>query len=384
MDVETKGTEDLDTAWPIQAGQTAEACARTEHLQLVVAYSIYVLLGNLAASGTLLIGAWERISHPWLLAWFATMLVFNVLRWVVGRRFPDGPLTDAELRRWEQRFIISVIFSGLLWGFAGGFFFMPGDSGHNFFLALLIIGMAAAAATSLSYHRTAYPAFFLPAVTPIAVFLMLEDGMAENATGWITPFYFLLMYLLSRHIYQAAHASILARIEHQHLAYYDHLTGLANRRAFEEILENEWLRGLRTPHPLSLIIADIDDFKHYNDIYGHAIGDEVLQAMSRMIEDRVRRGADLVARIGGEEFAVILPETDLAGAKALAEQIHQQCHALESVPERIARTPTLSVGVSACVPQQTDDVKNLFQRADKALYEAKKRGKDQVVSSNID
>lgn len=240
--------------------------------------------------------------------------------------------------------------------------------------------MSAAAATSLSYHRTAYPAFFLPAVIPITVLLLLEAGAAEKAVGMVAPFYFMLMYLLSRHIYQASHISIVSRISSQHLAYYDPLTGVANRRAFEEILKKEWLRALRSQQPLSLIITDIDDFKRYNDIYGHAVGDEVLKAVSHMIEGRIRRGTDLVARIGGEEFAVILPESDLAGAQAFTRQILHHCRHLKSDFSRYHEVPTLSVGISACVPNETIDVDTLFQRADSALYKAKRGGKNRAVS----
>ena len=272
------------------------------------------------------------------------------------------------------------LFSGCIWGFAGGYFFIPGEPGHNFFLAVLLVSMSAAAATSLSYHRIAYPAFFLPAMTPITLLLLLETGAAEKAVGMVASFYFLMLYLLSRHIYEAAHISIVARINSQHLAYYDPLTGVANRRAFEEILKKEWLRALRSQQPLSLIITDIDDFKRYNDTYGHSAGDEVLKAVSQMIEGRIRRGTDLVARIGGEEFAVILPETDLAGAQALTEQILHHCRLLRSDFDRHHDAPTLSAGVSVCTPDEKNDVETLFERADSALYEAKRGGKNRAVS----
>ncbi len=380
MLVKLSNKRDLDLTWPIQVHQTPEMRAQTEHLRLIFSHSIYVVLGNLAASGTFLVGAWERISQPGLLIWFAGIVVFSLLRWTIGRRFPSGPLPDSEIRRWDRRFLISVVISGLLWGIAGGLFFIPGNQGHNFFLALLVIGLAAAAATYLSYHRIAYPFFFLPAITPIAIFLAFEDGHAEKAVGFVLPFYFFLLYRLSRSSYKSAHTAILSQIEHRQLAYYDHLTNIANRRAFEEVMKKEWLRSQRAQKPLSLIIADIDDFKHYNDSYGHAIGDQVLQSVAKTIQSRIRRGADLVARIGGEEFAIIVPETNLAGAQALGEQIRHHCRNFESELGRHYPTPTLSVGVSSCIPIESLKSEVLFECADSALYKAKERGKDRVVA----
>jgi len=378
--VGSSSNRDQNLTWPIQVNQTPEVRAQTEHLRLIFAHSIYVILGNLAAGCTLIIGAWDRVEQPALLSWFAGIAVFSLMRWAIGRRFPSGPLPDFEIRNWDRRFLISVAISGLLWGVAGGLFFIPGNQGHNFFLALYVIGLAAAAATSLSYHRSAYPVFFIPAITPIAILLALEDGYAEKAVGMVLPFYFFLLYRLSQNTYQSAHTAILSRIEHRQLAYYDHLTNIANRRAFEEVMKKEWLRNLRNKKPLSLIIADIDDFKRYNDTYGHAIGDQVLQSVADIIKSRIRRGADLVARIGGEEFAIIVPETDLEGALALGEQIRHRCRDFESESGRHYPAPTLSVGVSSCIPLETLKADVLFRSADGALYKAKEQGKNQVVS----
>ncbi len=139
------------------------------------------------------------------------MLVFNAVRWIVGRRFPSGFISEAETGRWERRFVASVAISGVLWGAAGTVFYVPKQLEQSLFLALLIVGMCAAATASLSYHRIAYPVFVLPAITPIMLHLMFEQELAANAIGFVLPFYFLLLYLLSREIYRTAHESILGR-----------------------------------------------------------------------------------------------------------------------------------------------------------------------------
>ena len=264
------------------------------------------------------------------------------------------------------------------------FFFVPGELGHNFFLTTLILGMAAGAVTAHSYHKMAYPAFFIPAITPLVVNLLSEPAISARAIGAAMPFYFLLMYLLSRRFYESAHAAVLGRFVNYYFATHDYLTGVANRRAFQEALEKEWARALRTNKPLSLVIADADDFKLYNDSYGHAAGDKVLESIAHLIRDRIRKGADLVARIGGEEFAVVLPETTLSDARSIAEDVKNQVRKIEFVIEAKTASPTLSVGVASIIPRSDLNSNVLFNAADRALYQAKSQGKDRVVVDETD
>ena len=164
-------------------------------------------------------------------------------------------------------------------------------------------------------------------------------------------------------------------------AISDSLTEVANRRAFDYYLEQEWQRAKRDRLTLSLILADVDYFKDYNDFYGHQAGDRCLQQIAQAIRQAVKRPADFVARYGGEEFAVILPNTEIEGAKQVAELIHSQIHQLQLPHARSTVCPhiTLSLGVSACVPQSEDSFEVLIARADAALYEAKRRGRDRTV-----
>ena len=254
----------------------------------------------------------------------------------------------------------------------------PGQPEYSLFLALMIVGMCAATTASLSFHRVAYPVFLLPAISPITLNLMSDNNLVANAVGFIIPFYFTLLYLLSREIYQTAHESILGRINSQYQAMFDHLTGVANRRAFEEAMDREWYRALRDESTLSLVIGDIDDFKSCNDTHGHAAGDLVLEAVAELLEKRIRRGTDLVARIGGEEFAIILPDTDLEGALTLANSVRVGVRGLTIEYDKEIPWVTMSFGVSSLPPDKSHDTGILFRRADAALYQAKKKGKDRV------
>ena len=135
---------------------------------------------------------------------------------------------------------------------------------------------------------------------------------------------------------------------------------------------------MRDTRPLSLIIADIDNFKICNDTHGHAVGDLVLKAVAALLEKRIRRGTDLVARIGGEEFAIILPDTELKGVVALAENIRMGLRKLANSNHKEIPEVTMSFGVSSLVPDSSIDARLLFSQADAAVYKAKRKGKDRI------
>ncbi len=168
----------------------------------------------------------------------------------------------------------------------------------------------------------------------------------------------------------------------QNLSNLDGLTGVANRRCFEERLKQEWHRGKRQAAPLSLVLFDIDYFKSYNDTYGHQGGDRCLQEVARTAKSVIKRSSDLIARYGGEEFAVILPETDETGAAHVAEEIRLAVEAL-AIPHagsKVDSVVTISVGVCTVRTDGMLRPEELIANADLALYQAKSAGRKQVKS----
>ncbi|APR03844.1 diguanylate cyclase (GGDEF) domain-containing protein [Thauera chlorobenzoica] len=163
------------------------------------------------------------------------------------------------------------------------------------------------------------------------------------------------------------------------LSLTDGLTGISNRRHFDEMLHSEWARALRTAQPLAILMVDIDLFKKYNDHYGHQAGDECLTRVAHAIQSCVKRAGDLVARYGGEEFAVICAESDLEKATALADIL---CHAVAAQALPHVLSPhgrvTVSIGVAATVPTPEVAPETLLRRADEALYRAKAGGRNRV------
>lgn len=163
----------------------------------------------------------------------------------------------------------------------------------------------------------------------------------------------------------------------QDLARTDKLTGLRNRRFFEERLANESARARRYPRPLALLLLDIDDFKRINDARGHAAGDRVLESLGRILAAQ-SRGTDVAARYGGEEFVLLLPETDVARARMVGERVRRQvADTPVALPEGEPAHVTVSVGI-ACFPAGGDGADHLVEQADQALYAAKRAGKDRV------
>ncbi|MDD2853597.1 MAG: diguanylate cyclase [Desulfuromonadaceae bacterium] len=160
----------------------------------------------------------------------------------------------------------------------------------------------------------------------------------------------------------------------------DGLTGVPNRRRFDEFLELEWRRAVRSKTMMSLLLIDIDWFKQYNDIYGHIAGDEGLKEIARTLCEMMRRPSDLMARYGGEEFGCVLPETDAAGALHIAELLRGTVESLKIPHEYSHAAPfvTVSVGVACMVPTHGISTITLVQEADAALYTAKAGGRNRV------
>ncbi|QRX85008.1 diguanylate cyclase [Glaciimonas sp. PAMC28666] len=170
----------------------------------------------------------------------------------------------------------------------------------------------------------------------------------------------------------------------QDLAAKDGLTGIANRRSFDQALATQWQRAMRETHPLTLLMVDVDHFKQYNDTYGHLAGDECLKRIASAMANTPLRAYDLVARYGGEEFAIILPEVTAAGAQAVAERIRAAVEHL-GIPDTTseAGVVTISIGAATANALIGSTPTQLVAAADAALYQAKHAGRNRVVTVNF-
>ncbi|MDB5058301.1 MAG: Response regulator, contains domain, partial [Chloroflexi bacterium] len=166
----------------------------------------------------------------------------------------------------------------------------------------------------------------------------------------------------------------------QHVSATDALTGVANRRQFDDVLDVEWARSARSQSSLAIILLDVDYFKRYNDTYGHQGGDACLKTVASILISCVLRHEDIVARYGGEEFAIILAGTELSGARIVANRIRARIESVEitHASSEVSNFVTVSAGVAATIPHKGDTPAGLIEAADKALYKAKQEGRNRV------
>ncbi len=189
--------------------------------------------------------------------------------------------------------------------------------------------------------------------------------------------------LVNARLVETLEQKVAARTEAlRQMTMKDGLTGIANRRAFDERLELEWRRSRRQQQPLALLMVDIDHFKPYNDRYGHLEGDRCIQLVAQTLAQAATRAGDLVARYGGEEFVLLLPQTDLAAAlgmaQACAEALRKQGIVHQASP--VAAQVSLSIGVAVLEADEQAPAETLIARADAALYRAKRAGRDRIAS----
>ncbi|MCK9608553.1 MAG: diguanylate cyclase [Methylomonas sp.] len=224
-------------------------------------------------------------------------------------------------------------------------------------------------------QTSSIPIIFVTALNEVA---NEEFGLNLGAMDYIAkPFYLpVVKARIRNHVRLKQMTDML-----ESMAWIDGLTGIPNRRRFDQMLEVEWKRAQRNLLPLAVIMVDIDHFKAYNDCHGHGEGDVCLKQVAAMFAATVNRPGDLVARYGGEEFVILMPETDTEGAQQLADHLR---HRIESM--RIPHTDsgssswvTISLGYAALIPQPDQVSSVLLDEADNMLYQAKNLGRNRVV-----
>jgi diguanylate cyclase (GGDEF)-like protein len=367
----------------------------TEQKQLLLFVAFAVVLGPLAAS----------VAAGCILHWLAGSGVAVALHW-----FPPRALGMA---------VVPPLVLGLARRETLDLFHRRRLA--NTLLYLLLIALA----TLLTFSRSEIAVLFL--IIPLLLFLAVRLGLSGGALGCCVVaalgtaitierssgafmqedpslehgIFLLQMFLAAAVLSVSVIAVVLAELQRasrdvhesetrycalaasmEMLAALDPLTQVANRRCFDEALDREWQRALRARTPLSLILFDADYFKAYNDCYGHLAGDQCLKKIAEIFTSTVRRPADVVARFGGEEFGIILPETDAAGAFRLAESLRLR---VEKLSWTHAASPsgimTLSGGCASMTPLVGETATDLLNSADEALYEAKKEGRNRIESA---
>lgn len=171
--------------------------------------------------------------------------------------------------------------------------------------------------------------------------------------------------------------------ELEELSFKDGLTGVSNRRMLDSVLEQEWVRARREQQPLSLLLIDIDFFKQFNDFYGHMQGDDCLIKVAQVLSEAATRSRDFFARFGGEEFVMVLPETDAEAAQKIAQRC-QQFIFKQQIPHAesaVSQILTISIGSGTLIPSHKDELRDFIDRIDRALYQAKQAGRNRIQAA---
>ncbi len=332
---------------------------------------------NIVLAALVVLTLWGSAPAPWLIAWSGGLIGVNSAR--IGLAFAYWRTRSPAIQRWYACFVVGMVASSGLWGLAAPLFLPIVPPMESLALALAIGGIAAGGLPPLGAILPLYFTHIAVALVPvIATFTALGSYV-----HWLLAFMVALFgtalatsgRAYSRNIHNA-HVSG-ARLDEANRALewrasHDLLTGLWNRQRFEAELDAELERAHRYNTPCSLIMLDLDHFKAINDAAGHDAGDRVLAHMGRLLASEVRM-PDRVARWGGEEFMVLLPQTELTAAVRMAERLRAR---VADADTGIGTGCTASLGVAACTDSGHRSA--LLKRLDDALYRAKENGRDRV------
>ena len=350
--------------------------------------------GNLFATSLFVMLRWVEHDENMILLtlWSITIVGLAIARWIFSQRYlPISHYSTEELQGFGHHYLIFSTLISSLWGVSGVVLF----SQHELIQAvhvLLLVGAVIAALPVLALSRFAFYVHIGVILIPITLNLLLLNDTPHQSLALATILLGGLLVMASRSITYILNDLLATQMHMQEQAHTDPVTQIANRRYFDTIFKTEWKRAARDSKCLSLLMIDVDHFKRYNDQHGHHAGDQCLQIIAQCIKSVARRAADVVARHGGEEFVILLPDTSLEDAAKLAERLRKNVED-QRIPHTdgaVPRIVTISIGVSSCTPSALhglQDAENstvmypamLLNAADRALYRAKRSGRNQVA-----
>lgn len=396
-------------------------------------------ISSFIAALTVVPAFYPAAVHTRLYTWLVIFVVVTLLRYLATRHFLHQARDINRAEHAIYIFMFGTFASGLMWGVSGLYFLPLGTLSSQEIIvsvSLYVMYCCALSAGSMASYAACKPvwySFAIPCLLPLTILLFLSSDPRLNIIGILLIVFFAFIARFMHKINETVNTSILLRLEKKDLSLYldqerervyqlneqlqsdlaerkrtedelrrskaeaetlaadllklsskDSLTGIANRRAFDKFLNDEWNRGIRHGHPVSLIMCDIDHYKAYNDVYGHQEGDNCLTEIAGLLDSMSRRSGELAARYGGEEFAVVLANTSLHAAEERAEQMRQAIidRKIAHKGSSVATHLTASFGVSSIVPSINVSPSRLITAADYALYDAKAAGRNRVATKS--
>ena len=341
------------------------------------------------------------------LIWGLFYVITGVSRVAIGLAFINTPKEKQKDNRWYVAYGVCVFLSGACWGAFLLYLASLSDTPNEVFI--LIVTFAAIIAGAVTAYSVSIPIFILfsvPLLVPLLVYVIASENFQDDASVVVIFGWYLFMIATARRFSQYAmkalsvehrNLELVSQLEEQNkrsevlagellvLSNTDSLTGLYNRRYFDERLSEEWARSIRTYTPIALILCDVDHFKSFNDFLGHPEGDKCLERVASVLQSAVRDGTDFTARYGGEEFAIVVTGNKCYRANVLVERIQEALldEAIEHPKSQTADHVTLSFGVCIMLPEKHTKMEAFIKAADKALYEAKANGRNTMVISDL-
>jgi diguanylate cyclase (GGDEF)-like protein len=376
--------------------QSVAERTRADVIDLLFAQSFLALCGQICIIGIYAFWLLNTADQTLLLSWVATGLFIAGSRYALSLAYQKFHNSELSQLAWVRLWTLLTILMSLSYVFACIAVTPLNQPEFVIGIAALIFALYGGSALSYAASMYAITCLTFPVTVVTATYLFALGTHASISVALAILAFAAITFLLVRNINKVFIKSIELNYQHKQeiekrklverqlydISRRDSLTGLFNRRYFDEMLEVELGRGYRNHTSLSLVLLDVDYFKEYNDFYGHVSGDDCLVNLAHLLETQTNRKGDLVARYGGEEFAIILPGIDMKGALAYANRLQSfiQNQRLEHKATKLTTlgSITVSLGVTSVVPVTKIKPSQLIDQADKALYEAKNDGRNRV------
>lgn len=341
---------------------------------------------------------WELSDHGMLLLWLSAHIIVSALRLRLNANFARRqPSSVRSMQRWANLYVAGTFISGVIWACLCLFYDASWPAPYQLILFAIYMGIISASYSTHTPYFIAYIAFYLPPSAYLAYTLLQQHAEGFRILTALVVIYIVVMYVSALKYHRSVTRLLETHFENERLADElstsnqrlssladtDELTGLYNRRSMFNRLGSEWNRHFRSRTMLSLLYIDLDCFKQYNDTYGHEAGDQCLVRIAKLLHNHALRSSDMAARFGGEEFALILPETAKQDAERIAASIIDDLaqlripHSGSTVTDHI----TVSIGIAGMIPEEPDNDSVLREAADQMLYEAKHAGRNRFISA---
>jgi len=368
-----------------------------EQVHLMYAQTNKSIIGGGITCSILCLILWGVIEQVYILTWLSMVLFALASRWILYRVFIKQVKGEKNIRRWGTIYMLMTFAYGLIIGATSLVIHLVDSPSYHFLVVAWLVAYGSLGVSAYSMSYKAVLSLFSPMITILIISLVSAGSTLYLLTAAAVIVWSFMMFNTMLPINLAMRNAIKLNyklnieIERRkevekrllELSSTDGLTGLFNRRYFNEVIAKELSRAKRTDTNISLIFIDIDSFKQFNDTYGHQAGDDTLKKVSNTLSEIICRPSDLAARYGGEELVALLPNTNSINAFNLAEKIRMQVQEL-SIPHSESRSNnsdyvSISVGIATlgfnAYPYQED----IIFLADKALYKAKEAGRNNTI-----